>query len=101
MRHPVGITVDRHAENERIFGGASTPTVDAGTLITAGSSREIFRLARTDPLRVYVSLPQAYSQMVKLARKGSCNPASACDSNASCNAKARRHSKEVQPDQAL
>ena len=40
-------------------------TVDAGTLITAGSSREIFRLARTDPLRVYVSLPQAYSQMVK------------------------------------
>ncbi len=40
-------------------------TVDAGTLITAGSSREIFRLARIDPLRVYVSLPQAYSQMVK------------------------------------
>ena len=40
-------------------------TVDAGTLITAGSSREIFRLARTDPLRVYVSLPQAYSQMIK------------------------------------
>ena len=40
-------------------------TVDAGTLITAGSSKEIFRLARTDPLRVYVSLPQAYSQMVK------------------------------------
>ena len=34
-------------------------TMDAGTLITAGSSREIFRLARIDPLRVYVSLPQA------------------------------------------
>ena len=31
----------------------------------AGSSREIFRLAKIDPLRVYVSLPQAYSQMVK------------------------------------
>jgi len=40
-------------------------TMDAGTLITAGSSREIFRLARIDPLRVYVSMPQAYSQMVK------------------------------------
>jgi RND family efflux transporter MFP subunit len=40
-------------------------TVDAGTLITAGSSREIFRLARIDPLRVYISLPQAYSQLVK------------------------------------
>jgi RND family efflux transporter MFP subunit len=40
-------------------------TMDAGTLVTAGASREIFRLARIDPLRVYVSLPQAYSQMVK------------------------------------
>ena len=40
-------------------------TIDAGTLITAGSSREIFRLAQTDPLRVYISLPQAYSQMVQ------------------------------------
>jgi RND family efflux transporter MFP subunit len=40
-------------------------TVDAGTLITAGSSREIFRVARIDPLRVFISLPQAYSQMVK------------------------------------
>ena len=40
-------------------------TVDAGTLITAGSSKEIFRLARVDPLRVYVSLPQAYTQMVR------------------------------------
>jgi RND family efflux transporter MFP subunit len=39
--------------------------MDAGTLITAGSSREIFRLARIDPLRVYLSLPQAYSQMDK------------------------------------
>jgi RND family efflux transporter MFP subunit len=40
-------------------------TMDSGTLITAGSSREIFRLAKIDPLRVYISLPQAYSQMVK------------------------------------
>ena len=46
-------------------GVITVRTVDAGTLITAGSSKEIFRLARTDPLRVYVSLPQAYSQMVK------------------------------------
>jgi len=40
-------------------------TVDVGTLITAGSGREIFRLAKIDPLRVYINLPQAYSQMVK------------------------------------
>jgi len=32
---------------------------------TAGSSREIFRLAQIDPLRVYISLPQTYSQMVQ------------------------------------
>jgi RND family efflux transporter MFP subunit len=48
------------------FSGIITArTMDAGTLITAGSSREIFRVAKIDPLRVYVSLPQAYSQMVK------------------------------------
>jgi len=46
-------------------GIITSRTMDAGTLITAGSSREIFRLARIDPLRVYLSLPQAYSQMVK------------------------------------
>jgi RND family efflux transporter MFP subunit len=48
------------------FSGIITVrTMDPGALITAGSSREIFRLARIDPLRVYISLPQAYSQMVK------------------------------------
>jgi RND family efflux transporter MFP subunit len=48
------------------FSGIITVrTMDAGTLITAGSSREIFRLSRIDPLRVYISLPQAYSQMIK------------------------------------
>ncbi len=46
-------------------GTITMRTMDAGTLITAGSSREIFRLARIDPLRVYISLPQSYSQMVK------------------------------------
>ncbi len=48
------------------FSGIITErTMDAGTLITAGGSREIFRLARMDPLRVYVSVPQAYSQLIK------------------------------------
>lgn len=41
--------------------------VDIGDLITAGSatSRALFALAQSDPLRVYVQLPQAYSQSVK------------------------------------
>jgi RND family efflux transporter MFP subunit len=48
------------------FSGTITiRTVDVGTLITAGSGHEIFRLAKVDPLRVYISLPQAYSQMTK------------------------------------
>jgi RND family efflux transporter MFP subunit len=49
------------------FSGIITlRTVDVGTLITAASGKELFRLARNDPLRVYLNLPQAYSQMVKV-----------------------------------
>jgi len=48
------------------FSGIITErTVDAGTLINAGASREVFRLSRINPLRVFLSLPQAYSQMVR------------------------------------
>jgi RND family efflux transporter MFP subunit len=48
------------------FSGVITMrNLDVGTLITAGSARELFRLARIDPLRVYVSLPQIYSQVVQ------------------------------------
>ena len=39
--------------------------VDIGTLINAGnggtSTKEMFDLAQTDPLRVYVSVPQSYA----------------------------------------
>jgi len=43
--------------------------VDAGTLINAGagaSGRELFDLARVDPLRVYTSVPQAYAPYIKV-----------------------------------
>jgi RND family efflux transporter MFP subunit len=46
-------------------GIVTARNVDVGMLITAGSGREIFHLAKTDPLRVYLSLPQTYSQIVK------------------------------------
>jgi len=42
--------------------------VDVGDLIDAGSgpsSRPLFQLAQTDPLRVYVNVPQSYAQMMK------------------------------------
>ena len=43
-------------------------TVDPGALINAGNAgaagRELFDIARTDPLRVYVSVPQAYAPAI-------------------------------------
>ncbi len=42
------------------FAGTVTARlVDVGDLVTAGSSKELFRLAQTDKLRVYVRVPQA------------------------------------------
>jgi len=41
-------------------------TVDPGALINAGpGGRELFDIARVDPLRGYVSVPQAYSPAIK------------------------------------
>jgi RND family efflux transporter MFP subunit len=54
------------------FAGVITRrNVDVGDLIDAGSSggRALFQLAQTDPLRVYVNVPQAYSQLVRPGRK--------------------------------
>ncbi len=54
------------------FAGVVTQrNVDVGDLIDAGSgtSRALFALAQTDPLRVYVQLPQAYAQGVKVGQQ--------------------------------
>jgi RND family efflux transporter MFP subunit len=51
------------------FAGVVTRrNVDVGDLIDAGAGnggRALFQLAQTDPLRVYVNVPQAYAQLVK------------------------------------
>jgi RND family efflux transporter MFP subunit len=50
------------------FTGVVTKrTVDIGTLITAGGGgqKEMFDVAQVDPLRVYVSVPQAYAPSVR------------------------------------
>jgi RND family efflux transporter MFP subunit len=50
------------------FAGVITRrNVDVGDLID--SSRVLFNLSQTDPLRVYVSVPQAYSQLVKTGQE--------------------------------
>lgn len=53
------------------FDGVITQrNVDVGDLIDAGSgnSRALFSLAQTDPLRVYVQVPQAYAQGVAVGQ---------------------------------
>ena len=50
------------------FAGVVTKrNVDVGDLIDAGggAGRALFVLAQTDPLRVYVNVPQSYAQLVK------------------------------------
>jgi RND family efflux transporter MFP subunit len=51
------------------FSGVLTKrTVDPGALINAGAGvagRELFDVARVDPLRVYVSVPQSYAPSIK------------------------------------
>ena len=54
------------------FAGLITRrNVDVGDLIDAGSNggRPLFLLAQTDPLRVYVNVPQTYSQLIKPGQK--------------------------------
>lgn len=55
------------------FSGVLTKrNVDPGALINAGAQaagRELFDLARVDPLRVYTSVPQAYAPYIKVGAK--------------------------------
>jgi RND family efflux transporter MFP subunit len=51
------------------FSGVITRrSVDTGTLINAGNggaSQQLFSLAQTDPIRVYVSVPEAYASSIR------------------------------------
>jgi RND family efflux transporter MFP subunit len=56
------------------FAGVITQrNVDIGTLINAGnggnSTKEMFDLAQTDPLRVYVSVPQSFAPSIRSGLK--------------------------------
>jgi len=55
------------------FSGELTRrNVDPGALINSGAQaagRELFDIARVDPLRVYVSVPQAYAPNIKVGMK--------------------------------
>jgi len=52
------------------FAGVITKrNVDVGDLIDAGGARALFVLTQTDPLRVYVDVPQAYAHLVKVGQE--------------------------------
>jgi len=57
------------------FSGVLTRrNVDPGALINSGAGaagKELFDVARVDPLRVYVSVPQAYAPNIKVGMKAS------------------------------
>ena len=54
------------------FPGVITArNTDIGQLITAGSGPELFHMEQTDPLRVYVQVPQQYAYDVKPHQKAS------------------------------
>lgn len=51
------------------FAGTITARdTDVGQLIAAGNGRALFRLAQTDPLRVYVHVPQTLSRQVDVGQ---------------------------------
>lgn len=50
-------------------GTITTRDTDVGQLITAGNGRALFRLAQTDPLRVYVRVPQTLSRQVEVGQE--------------------------------
>jgi RND family efflux transporter MFP subunit len=52
------------------FAGTITARdTDVGQLITAGNGRWLFRLAQTNPLRVYVHVPQTLSRAVEAGQR--------------------------------
>jgi RND family efflux transporter MFP subunit len=44
--------------------------IDIGAYVAAGSGAQLFRVARISPLRVYINVPQAVAQLVKLGVEG-------------------------------
>ena len=44
--------------------------IDIGAYVAAGSGTQLFRVARTSPLRIYVNVPQESAQLVKIGVEG-------------------------------
>jgi RND family efflux transporter MFP subunit len=51
-------------------GIVTARNTDLGDYIASGSGAQLFRMQQTSPLRVYVSVPQIYAQLVKVGTEG-------------------------------
>jgi RND family efflux transporter MFP subunit len=51
-------------------GFVTARNTDIGDYIAAGSGSQLFRMQQTSPLRVYVNVPQAFADLVKIGTKG-------------------------------
>src|SRR6516225_8263549 len=52
------------------FNGVVTQrNTDVGAYVAAGSGTQLFRMAQTSPLRVYINVPQTFAQFVKTGTK--------------------------------
>jgi RND family efflux transporter MFP subunit len=51
-------------------GIVTARNVDIGAYVANGSGHELFRVARTSPLRIYVNVPQRDAQLVKIGMEG-------------------------------
>jgi RND family efflux transporter MFP subunit len=52
------------------FNGVVTQrNTDVGAYVAAGSGTQLFRMAQTTPLRVYINVPQTFAQFVKTGTK--------------------------------
>ena len=56
------------------FAGAITArNVDAGDLIVAGAGKELFHLAQTRKLRIFVQVPQAMARSIRIGQRAEMN----------------------------
>jgi RND family efflux transporter MFP subunit len=51
-------------------GIVTARNTDMGDYIAAGSGTQLFRMQQTSPLRVYVNVPQAFADLIKIGAEG-------------------------------
>jgi RND family efflux transporter MFP subunit len=68
----IGLKRSKHSKSSRApFTGIVTArNTDIGDYIPLGSGTQLFRMQQTSPLRLYVNVPQAFADQVKIGTEG-------------------------------